>query len=610
MTRARALLSLAVATAITAAPARAPAQGVPEVALHADARDVEVGEAVALTLTVMVDGGAVDGPTLPAVPGAVVDGPSVTTRSQMTIVNGRVTRRAGFTATWQVTPTRPGALEIGPVWFRWEGKKKLAGSLRVTARPASNSPRLRGRKRPPDPFGLPFPFGAPDVDERPPPEPPPIDPSLALDAPLEPTAFLRAVLDKPRAVVGEQVTASVYLYAQPRVFQPLDPHEPTTPDFFLRPIPGGEGEARQLTLGGGRWSVQLIRKIALFPLRAGDLEIGPMSVTLVGPGFRGGGIRGGLVRASRPVVVRVDEPPAAGRPVGYVMGDVGSYTLSATVEPRAVPVGGSVSVQVLLRGNGNVPTRVRLPELQGVTFTEAEARESIDAAAGIVSGSRAFTYVAQIDARGTIDLGAVTLPFFDPRAGEYRTATAKLGVVQAHGDAPPAAPSSSGDPLAALAARATSRGEPSARVPLADRGWFWGLALGLPALSLVGDLGARGWRARLARRRERLRTPRQAARDALARAKAATDDEGRTRAARDALHLATEAACGVAVRGLTAADAVPAMTRAGLPADVATAVRDALAALEAGAYSGGEADRDAQGRAVELASALLKRAAR
>ncbi|MCC6646793.1 MAG: BatD family protein [Polyangiaceae bacterium] len=606
MSVSRRTCALAAVAALTASPSRAPAQSVPDVSLQADAHDVEVGEPVTVTLTVMIDGGSVGSPRLSAPATASVDGPSVTTRSQMSIVNGRVTRREGFSATWQVTPSRPGALEIGPVSFRWDGKQKQAGSVRVTAHPAGNGPRLRGKRRQSNPFG--FPFSTPDLDERPAPEPPPIDPSLSLDAPLEPTAFLRTVLDKPRAVVGEQVTASVYLYAQPRVFQPLDPHEPTAPDFFQRPIPGGEGEAHQLVLGGARWTVQLIRRVALFPLHAGDLVIGPMSVTLVGPGFRGGGIRGGLVRASKPTVVHVEEPPIAGRPPGYALGDVGDYTLTAKVEPRAVPVGGSVAVQVILRGNGNVPTRVRLPEVQGVAFTEAEARESIDAAAGIVSGSRSFSYVAQIDARGTVDLGAVTLPFYDPRARAYRTATAKLGVVQAHGDPPAAAPASSGDPLAALAPRGAPAPAPALAAPLGDRPWFWALLLGLPSLALIGDLGARGWVTLRRRRRERARSPAADARAALARVKAATDDRSRDRACIDALLSATEAACGVALRGLTAAESEPALTAAGLPEPLAAEVRDALAALEARAYSGGDPDHEAHARATKLVLVLLKRA--
>lgn len=599
-------LSLAAACVIATDARDAAAQPVPEVILRVDTDDVEVGESFVVTLTVMVDGGAVDSPNIPALPSSTVSGPDVTTRTQMSIVNGHVTRKGGFTAMWQVTPLRTGPFELGPISFRWEGKKRIAGSVRVTARPASNNPRLRGKKRPPDPFTIPF--GAPDVDDRGPPEPPaPVDPSLALDAPLEATAFLRTIVDKPRAVVGEQVTASVYLYAQPRMFQPLDPHEPTTPDFFQRPISGNEGEAKPIMLGGGRWSVQLIRRVALFPLRAGDLEVGPMTVTLVGPGFRGGGIRGGLVRASRAVTVHVEEPPASGRPAGYVVGDVGNYTLSATVEPRAVPIGGSIAVRVVLRGNGNVPSRVRLPEIQGVTFTEAETRESIDAGAGIVSGSRTFSYVAQIDAKGTIDLGAVTLPYYDPRTSEYRVATAKLGIVQAHGEAPTAAPASSSDALAQLSPRATPTGEPTARVPLGDRPWFWGLIVGIPALAFSGDLVLSLVRASRAKRANAGRDPRREAREALKRARSADDRAARLRAAVEALQLSVEAASGVVVRGLTSAEMIPAMERAGLPGDLATEARDALGELEALAYSGDGDAGPSVTRATKLADALLAR---
>lgn len=48
--------------------------------LWVDIDEVEVGESIVVTLTVMVDGGAVDSPSMPAVAATTVLGPDVTTR--------------------------------------------------------------------------------------------------------------------------------------------------------------------------------------------------------------------------------------------------------------------------------------------------------------------------------------------------------------------------------------------------------------------------------------------------------------------------------------------------------------------------------------------------
>lgn len=60
------------------------------------------------------------------------------------------------------------------------------------------------------------------------------------------------------------------------------------------------------------------------------------------------------------------------------MGDVGVYSLQASVDPKTVQAGGSVAVTAVLRGTGNLPTSLRLPERNGVQWLEPEIREAID----------------------------------------------------------------------------------------------------------------------------------------------------------------------------------------------------------------------------------------
>ena len=86
------------------------------------------------------------------------------------------------------------------------------------------------------------------------------------------------------------------------------------------------------------WRAQPIFKVALFPLRAGELEVGPMRVTIKST-LRGARTQG--ARESEALRIHVTDPPIATRPPGYEVGDVGRFALTATVEPRTAEVGGA-----------------------------------------------------------------------------------------------------------------------------------------------------------------------------------------------------------------------------------------------------------------------------
>src|SRR5262249_38869718 len=118
----------------------------------------------------------------------------------------------------------------------------------------------------------------PQVDDEPQPADPfgalNPDPKLALEHERAPIAFLHATVDKTHAVVGEQVMLTVYLYEDMRARQgrPSDVHEPTATDFVKRSLLQDETRAVHVgnaIIGGKPWSVQLVRKNALFPIKAG-----------------------------------------------------------------------------------------------------------------------------------------------------------------------------------------------------------------------------------------------------------------------------------------------------------------------------------------------------
>src|SRR4051812_6356907 len=209
-------------------PLAAKADEPPQISAAAEPRDVQVGEPFVVQLSVTVDSNSPSpgDPHLALPDGLRAGPPSTSTQTQINLINGRLTRRSGITATWQVLATREGVFVVTPD-ITWNGRKVSANALRITvhAAGAPGAPGTPGRSRPQrgnpfDPFGmLPrgfpgFPGGFEPPDAPAEPEPAAQDPELAMDAPLDSKVFLRSVIDEKNPVVGQQVTMTIYVYAR------------------------------------------------------------------------------------------------------------------------------------------------------------------------------------------------------------------------------------------------------------------------------------------------------------------------------------------------------------------------------------------------------------
>jgi hypothetical protein len=589
---------IALATALAAVlPRGAYAQtDAPAVSASAEPRDVDVGEPFTITLSITVDasGPSPSDPRIAHNDGLRAGPPSISTQTQISFVNGHLSRRSGITATWQVVAAREGVFVVTPS-ASLNGKKVQANGLRITVHPATPG----GRRRQPAPSQNPFdPFGNPfgnfpklpgilDVPEPEVPPAAPSDPELSLDAPLDSRVFLRSVVDQKNPVVGEQVTLTIYVYSRVSSLELTDVHEPSIPDFFLRELmpQGVQPDQRAVVINGVPWRVQPILKKALFPLRAGELEIGSMKVTLIGG--RGSGIAG-AVRESEAIKLHATEPPTAGRPVGYQVGDVGFYSLSASVEPRASEVGGAVAVTATLSGVGNVPSTLRIPASAAVEWLEPQVRENIDVENGKVRGSRTFSYVVRPKTAGTVDLGDITLPYWNPERKAYEVARVSLGKVQvAPEKTPPLAkdPSAPHDPWSSLgSARAELGSYARVREPPTEKPWYWLGLFGGPVAVVAGSLGSKGFR-RLRTWVSDKRTSAQSGIDrALGEARdARKHDDPRTLAAalERAVYLAIERATGLKARALMLDEIPAALEERSVPRELAAELRELLGSIEA-----------------------------
>jgi hypothetical protein len=521
-----------------------------EIAAWVEPETVALGQTADLVVEAEAGGwlGQPGEPRLPEIPGVSIVGRSREARVVMT-ENG-ITRLSRYRFT--LLPRAPGAIRIEPI-------RVAAGDRTLTTIPlvllvvaAGEAPRL-GREP-----------GAPEGDG-----PPPV--------------FAVTRVDRHRAWVGEQVTLTFAFYHDPAypLAESPDYDPPETPGFWRVEIDKDPVVSLE-RLGSRGYHVQRFR-YALFPLRAGELEIGPAEVRIVDPD-RQRWWRPGRSRtiATEPLRVTVDPLPPA--PPGFG-GAVGRYELEGAVRPRRTAAGTPVELELTVRGTGN-PSAVGAPMLP--PWPDIEVRPPwVDARSSArvdgVSGEKTFRFLLVPESPGRVSLGAIQLPYFDPALGEYRVDSLRLGeIVVARGAAGQGTFARERAPTAPrLWAARFPRGARGDR-GLAGEAWAWA-ALALPWAAWLLVVGARGALRKAPRDPARAPLKRLAA----ARRGLAGGSREPLEAAERALSAALAARYGASAVAAPPRDRNRALVVAGAPPALAAAAETARAALAAARYGGG-----------------------
>jgi len=185
-------------------------------------------------------------------------------------------------------------------------------------------------------------------------------------------------------------------------------------------------------------------------------------------------------------------PP--GKPAGFDPGNVGDWTLTATVEPVNVSAGQPVTFRLVASGRGNVRD-LRLPRLGAIAGVRAYDATTADKEAvdkGQVTGTRTLEQLLVPERTGPVEIPALSMDIFDPAQKAYRTLRTEpvtLQVAAAPEGQATAAPvaqnllaASGVRPIRLRLATATASAAPWTQP------WFWPV-LGLPPFGLALLLG-------------------------------------------------------------------------------------------------------------------------
>lgn len=246
---------------------------------------------------------------------------------------------------------------------------------------------------------------------------------------IDPDYFLHMIPSKTECTVGEQVVLDVYLFTSVNNIRADQfEKEPGTEGFWVERFEDFDlrnHRNRQVVINGILYEQVLLKKLALFPLKAGNLTIAPpiFSFVVGGGGFFSFARGKEVKRAASPVVIEVAPLPDANRPSGFGGANIGKYSFFVSANETNVKVGEPVTVTVSVRGTGNIRS-VELPafsEVEGFKMYAPETSVEVQARGGVVSGMSQSQTLFIPEKEGELTIPALTFDYFDLATKTYKT---------------------------------------------------------------------------------------------------------------------------------------------------------------------------------------------
>ncbi|MGP1311017.1 MAG: BatD family protein, partial [Phycisphaerales bacterium] len=376
------------------------------VAAEVESQEVYVGQPFLLQVTVEGDTRS-QPPEIPFLDGFRVEDRGSSTSSEIVFDGTRTVERARRVFQYALTATKLGELSIPPIEVRTRDGVKRTEPVRVTV----------------------------------------IEPGELDDFKL------RLEVSDERVYAGEPVTLQLTWYLAHEV-QRAAFSMPSLPSGFRMYSPADDGltpahfqsgqyfevnflgersvaRAGRSEIDGRQFFTLTIEKL-LLPGEPGEFELGPATVAFTetsrsprrsvfdNPLFNASSARTQVV-ASEAVRVSVEPLPTAGRPSGF-SGLVGEYRVEGAVDRTEARVGDPITLTVTVRGEGpadEIPT-LDLSGQPGFesAFKLTGERPTVE----ILPDGKRFTTMIRARSGEVTEAPPIELTYFDPEAGEYRTA--------------------------------------------------------------------------------------------------------------------------------------------------------------------------------------------
>ncbi len=335
----------------------------------------------------------------------MISGPNQSTSMQ--IINGNVT--ASRTFSYVLVASSLGKFTIGSATIEFKGQKLKTEPIQITI--VKGTPKPKEEKK------------GTEVNTQ----------------EIADNLFIRAVADKNRAYIGEQVTITYKLYTRLNIAAQMSISKlPQYVGFWSEEIE----TARTLSftteiVDGKRFNVAVLKRAALFPTQSGKLEVTPFELTIpiairknrnlnnfwdsfFDDPFNRQEIYDYQAKSN---IIKIDVLPLPenDKPIDF-NGAVGKYDISATVDKEKVKVNEPINLKVKITGTGNIALS-QLPPIDfpaGFERYEPKVSEQINRSSKI-SGTKTYEYLLVPRAAGLREIKPIEFSYFDPDAKKYFT---------------------------------------------------------------------------------------------------------------------------------------------------------------------------------------------
>lgn len=444
-----------------------------------DSDEVELGDAINLSITVGGRGGSLPDPILPDL--SDFDVYSSGRNHSISIVNGAFS--SSLEMNYTLVPKKVGNLIIGPVVVKDKKEMVASDPIKITVKKPGSLQKKPQAKR-----GS---TGRRDQKQR-------------------EDFFVKQTVDMTTPYVGQQVMLTFRFYQAVNLRGQPSLEWPEYAGFTVEDLPPNSRSYHNVN--GKRYLVTEIRR-ALFPISTGKVTIETPRLTIKPDDFgsmmdpfslfgrdffRKGKPR---VLTAGPITLNVRALPRKKKPVGF-SGAVGSYKIRAEVDKDSVGVDEPISLKVALSGTGNIKSLppLQMPELSDFRVYESGNTISIDNKGRLVSGSKTFEQAIIPRTSGVFTIPSLEYSFFDPNQGAYKVISTRSIQITATGEGlvdVGGAPKNIIDgSMRSFAYIITEFPEPANNIDLSDHLWFWFLQ-GIPIIGVIAAVAVRSHHRKL-----------------------------------------------------------------------------------------------------------------
>lgn len=344
----------------------------------------------------------------------VLSGPNQSTNMQ--IINGQVS--SSITFSFILTPSNIGEFNIGKASVNYSGTKYETNPLAIkvvqgatTAQPQQSSGEISQEE-------------------------------------LQKNVFIVASADKINVYQGEQVTVTYKLYTKLTIASIQIAKLPTYNGFWQEEIPTDNTINWEIEMyNGERFRTATIKRVALFPTKAGELTVTPFELNLpivvkkrrtsndffddfFNDSFFGRTETVDYTAKSNTLKINAESLPQYNVPESF-NGAVGDFNLTSQIDRTTLKANESLTLRFTITGSGNMQL-LDLPKLTlPAGFEVYEPKSNLNTNRGSkISGSKIIEYVIVPRVQGQKTIPAVEFSYFNPAKRQYVTTTSPEYVIE------------------------------------------------------------------------------------------------------------------------------------------------------------------------------------